>query len=192
MALSENELLASVPTGLYIGGKWVEGHAPDRIAVEDPATGKTLLEIANATEVDALAGAGDLERAVGVDVEAGVAGVAEAVEVADIARVWDNSDSQRPFRVFADRDPDYRHLLSFGAVATQNCTLMLYDLLAGVSGISGVGTGSKTINSGALTRYSGTAATLNEVWLDVTTASTTTWPPPRHATMSTSTPSTGG
>jgi len=55
MALSENELLASVPTGLYIGGKWVEGHAPDRIAVEDPATGKTLLEIANATEVDALA-----------------------------------------------------------------------------------------------------------------------------------------
>lgn len=75
---------------------------------------------------------------------------------------------------FADRDPDYRHLLSFGAVATQNCTLMLYDLLAGVSGISGVGTGSKTINSGALTRYSGTAATLNEVWLNVTTASTTT------------------
>lgn len=75
---------------------------------------------------------------------------------------------------FADRDPDYRHLLSFGAVATQNCTLMLYDRLAGVSGISGVGTGSKTINSAALTRYSGAAATLNEVWLEVTTASTTT------------------
>lgn len=75
---------------------------------------------------------------------------------------------------FADRDPDQRYLLSFGACATQNCTLMLYDRLASVSGISGVGTGSKTINSAALTRYSGTAATLNEVWLEVTTASTTT------------------
>lgn len=75
---------------------------------------------------------------------------------------------------FADRDPDFRHLLAFGAVATQNCTLMLYDRLAGVSGISGVGTGSKTIGSGALTRYSGTAATLNEAWIEVTTASTTT------------------
>jgi hypothetical protein len=75
---------------------------------------------------------------------------------------------------FADRDPDLRSLLSFGAVANQNCTLMLYDRLAGVSGISGVGTGNKTINSGALTRYSGAAATLNEVWLEVTTASTTT------------------
>jgi hypothetical protein len=75
---------------------------------------------------------------------------------------------------FPDRDPDLRYLLSFGAVATQNCTLMLYDRLAGVSGISGVGTGSKTINSGALTRYSGTAATLNEAWIEVTTASTTT------------------
>ncbi len=77
---------------------------------------------------------------------------------------------------FADRDPDYRHLLSFGAVATQNCTLMLYDRLAGVSGLSTASTGNKTVNSGALTRYSGTAAVLNEAWLEVTTATTTTAP----------------
>lgn len=77
---------------------------------------------------------------------------------------------------FADRSPDYRHLLSFGAVATQNCTLMLYDRLAGVSGISTATTGNKTVNSGSLTRYSGTAAILNEVWLEVTTATTTTAP----------------
>ncbi|MEN9749226.1 MAG: hypothetical protein RL149_304 [Actinomycetota bacterium] len=54
MALSEQELLAKVPTGLYIGGKWVEGSASSQIAVEDPATGKTLLEIANATAEDGL------------------------------------------------------------------------------------------------------------------------------------------
>lgn len=38
--------------------------------------------------------------------EKSLAGLADAVEVADVARVWDNSDSQRPFRVVADRDPD--------------------------------------------------------------------------------------
>ena len=55
MALSEKDLLDSVPTGLYIGGKWVQGHGAAPIAVEDPATGKTLLEIANATAEDGLA-----------------------------------------------------------------------------------------------------------------------------------------
>lgn len=77
---------------------------------------------------------------------------------------------------FADRDPDFRHLLSFGAVATQNCTLMLYDRLVGVSGISTASTGSKTVNSTTLPRYATTAATLNEAWLEVTTATTTTAP----------------
>jgi len=55
MTLSEKELLAKVPTGLYIAGKWVQGSASQAIAVEDPATGKTLLEIANATAEDGLA-----------------------------------------------------------------------------------------------------------------------------------------
>ncbi len=54
MALSEKELLAKVPTGLYIGGKWQEGSAATKISVEDPATGATLLEIANANADDAL------------------------------------------------------------------------------------------------------------------------------------------
>lgn len=75
---------------------------------------------------------------------------------------------------FPDRSADLRYLLSLGAVANQACTLLLYDRLAGVSGISCASTGAKTVNSGALTRYSGTAAVLNEVWLEVTTASTTT------------------
>ena len=55
MALSEKDLLAKVPTGLYIGGKWVAGHGAGQIAVEDPATGQTLLEIANANADDGLA-----------------------------------------------------------------------------------------------------------------------------------------
>jgi hypothetical protein len=77
---------------------------------------------------------------------------------------------------FPDRSADLRYLLSFGACATQNCTLMLYDRLVGVSGISTASTGNKTINSTALTRYTGTAAALNEVWCEVTTATTTTAP----------------
>jgi len=75
---------------------------------------------------------------------------------------------------FPDRSTDLRYMLSFGAVATQNCTLMLYDRLAGVSGISLATTGAKTVSSGTLTRYAGTAAVANEVWLEVTTATTTT------------------
>lgn len=77
---------------------------------------------------------------------------------------------------FPDRSTDLRYLLSFGAVANQNCTLMLYDRLASVSGLSFATTGSKTANTGALTRYSGTAAILNEAWVEVTTATTTTAP----------------
>ena len=55
MALTEAQLLATVPTKLYIAGKWVDGHGTGQIAVEDPATGKTLVEIANADHTDALA-----------------------------------------------------------------------------------------------------------------------------------------
>ncbi|MFM6967012.1 MAG: NAD-dependent succinate-semialdehyde dehydrogenase [Rhodoluna sp.] len=55
MSLSEKDLLAKVPTGLFIGGKWVKGGSASLIEVEDPATGKVLLEIANATGADGLA-----------------------------------------------------------------------------------------------------------------------------------------
>jgi len=55
MSLTESELLAKVPTQLYIAGKWVDGHGQQNISVEDPSTGKTLATIANATDVDGLA-----------------------------------------------------------------------------------------------------------------------------------------
>ena len=52
---TEQEVLAKVPTGLFIDGKWVAGNGEALIQVEDPATGKTLLEIANASPDDGLA-----------------------------------------------------------------------------------------------------------------------------------------
>ncbi|MDQ4503704.1 NAD-dependent succinate-semialdehyde dehydrogenase [Sinomonas sp. ASV322] len=51
----EAELLARVPTGLLINGEWRGAAGGKTFAVEDPATGKTLLEIADATSEDALA-----------------------------------------------------------------------------------------------------------------------------------------
>jgi len=52
---TEQEVLAKVPTGLFIGGQWVQGHGEQPISVEDPATGQTLLQIANATAEDGMA-----------------------------------------------------------------------------------------------------------------------------------------
>ncbi|WP_432541247.1 NAD-dependent succinate-semialdehyde dehydrogenase [Kineococcus sp. SYSU DK002] len=51
----EKELLAAVPTGLFIGGRWREATAGKRVAVEDPATGRTLVEIADGTVEDGTA-----------------------------------------------------------------------------------------------------------------------------------------
>ncbi|MFM6980931.1 MAG: NAD-dependent succinate-semialdehyde dehydrogenase [Micrococcales bacterium] len=52
-AKDEAKILASIPTGLFIGGKWVKGHAERAIRVEDPATNQILIEIENANEADA-------------------------------------------------------------------------------------------------------------------------------------------
>ena len=54
MTLTEKDLLAKVPTKLYINGAWVDGHGTGLIDVEDPATGKVLSSIANANEQDGL------------------------------------------------------------------------------------------------------------------------------------------
>jgi succinate-semialdehyde dehydrogenase/glutarate-semialdehyde dehydrogenase len=49
----ERAVLEKVPKQLYIGGEWVDG-SEDPLAVEDPATGETLCEVANASPADAL------------------------------------------------------------------------------------------------------------------------------------------
>lgn len=49
---SELELLAKVPTKLYINGQWIDGSTGATIDVLDPATGKVLAKIADASVED--------------------------------------------------------------------------------------------------------------------------------------------
>jgi len=58
---SEKSLLASVPTGLFIDGKWRAGGDGRTIDVEDPSTGEILASVADATVAD---GAAALDAAV--------------------------------------------------------------------------------------------------------------------------------
>ena len=52
IATSEQSVVGSVPHQLYIGGEWRDG-AAGTLPVEDPATGETLCEVADATPDDA-------------------------------------------------------------------------------------------------------------------------------------------
>jgi succinate-semialdehyde dehydrogenase/glutarate-semialdehyde dehydrogenase len=54
----EQAVLDAVPTQLYIGGRWRDGSGGQTVAVEDPATGATIAEVADATPDDALAALG--------------------------------------------------------------------------------------------------------------------------------------
>jgi succinate-semialdehyde dehydrogenase/glutarate-semialdehyde dehydrogenase len=51
-APQEQQILEQVPKQLYIGGEWVDG-GEGTLAVEDPSTGETLVEIADASVEDA-------------------------------------------------------------------------------------------------------------------------------------------
>ncbi len=54
----EQKVIESVPKQLYIGGKWRDGAEGGAVAVEDPATGETLCEVADGTPDDANAALG--------------------------------------------------------------------------------------------------------------------------------------
>ncbi|HKT84378.1 MAG TPA: NAD-dependent succinate-semialdehyde dehydrogenase [Solirubrobacterales bacterium] len=51
----EKTLLDSIPKQLLIGGRWRDAEGGKRFAVEDPATGETLAEVADASAADAMA-----------------------------------------------------------------------------------------------------------------------------------------
>jgi succinate-semialdehyde dehydrogenase/glutarate-semialdehyde dehydrogenase len=51
-AAREAEVLAGAPTQLLIGGRWQDSSDGGTLPVEDPATGRTLLRIADATVAD--------------------------------------------------------------------------------------------------------------------------------------------
>ncbi|MFL6024440.1 MAG: NAD-dependent succinate-semialdehyde dehydrogenase [Marmoricola sp.] len=52
---TEDAVLAAVPKQLYIGGKWIDASGGATFDVEDPATGKVLCSVADATPDDARA-----------------------------------------------------------------------------------------------------------------------------------------
>ena len=54
-AQREETLLASVPKQLLIGGDWRDAEGGRRLQVEDPATGETLAEVADASPADGVA-----------------------------------------------------------------------------------------------------------------------------------------
>ncbi len=55
LASAEAAVVDKVPTGLYIGGEWRDATGGGTLPVEDPATGQTLAEVADATVEDAQA-----------------------------------------------------------------------------------------------------------------------------------------
>lgn len=54
IAPNEHALLDSIPTGLFIGGDWVEAEAGRTFDVHDPATGAVIRSIADATPADGI------------------------------------------------------------------------------------------------------------------------------------------
>ena len=61
MTISEKDLLAQVPTQLFIGGQWTDATSGRQIEVQDPATGAVIATIADASVAD---GARALDAAV--------------------------------------------------------------------------------------------------------------------------------
>ena len=55
IATREQSVVDSVPKGLFVGGEWRDASGAKTLAVEDPATGETLCEVADATPEDARA-----------------------------------------------------------------------------------------------------------------------------------------
>jgi succinate-semialdehyde dehydrogenase / glutarate-semialdehyde dehydrogenase len=60
---AEQTVVGSVPTQLYIAGTWRDASEGATIAVEDPATGETIVEVADATVDDAKAALGAAHEA---------------------------------------------------------------------------------------------------------------------------------
>jgi succinate-semialdehyde dehydrogenase/glutarate-semialdehyde dehydrogenase len=54
-AAQEKALIDSLRTGMYVGGTWREASGARTFAVEDPATGETLVEVADGTPEDGVA-----------------------------------------------------------------------------------------------------------------------------------------
>ena len=49
----ESAVVEAAPRELFIGGEWREASGGETLPVEDPSTGETLVEVADATPDDA-------------------------------------------------------------------------------------------------------------------------------------------
>src|SRR3712207_1839073 len=63
IATSEQSVVGSVNKQLFIGGEWRDASGGGTLAVEDPATGEPLCEIADGTPEDAMAALGAADEA---------------------------------------------------------------------------------------------------------------------------------
>ena len=54
VATKEQQVIDAVPKQLYIGGEWRDAAEGKTLAVEDPATGETLCEVADGSPQDAM------------------------------------------------------------------------------------------------------------------------------------------
>jgi succinate-semialdehyde dehydrogenase/glutarate-semialdehyde dehydrogenase len=77
-ATSEQSVLDNAPKQLLIGGEWRDGSGGATLGVEDPATGETLCEIADATPDDAKAA---LDAAVAAQAEWGASPANDRSEI---------------------------------------------------------------------------------------------------------------
>jgi len=96
--MNEHEVLSNAPKQLFIAGEWRPASDDGRLAVEDPATGRPLCEIADATPGDAIAA-----LAAADDAQAGWAATAPR-ERSDILR--------RAFELIAARTDELAMLMS--------------------------------------------------------------------------------
>src|SRR5476651_182186 len=96
--MTEAEVLAAVPKNLLIGGAWRPSGSGARLAVEDPATGETLCEVADGGADDAHAA---LDAAAGAQAEWAVHAPRERGEIL-----------RRAFELIAERTDDLALLMT--------------------------------------------------------------------------------
>ncbi|MDQ6914263.1 MAG: NAD-dependent succinate-semialdehyde dehydrogenase [Actinomycetota bacterium] len=95
---TEQQVVDAVPKQLYVGGEWRDAAEGATLAVEDPATGETLCEVADGTPADAVAALG-----AAAEVQA---------EWADTAPRDRGEVLRRAFEAIADRKADLALLMT--------------------------------------------------------------------------------
>ncbi|KGN31904.1 succinate-semialdehyde dehdyrogenase [Knoellia sinensis KCTC 19936] len=97
-AVTQKSVLSSVPTQLFIGGKWQDSLSAQTFAVHDPATGSVLAEVANGTVAD---GGAALDAAVAAQADWAAAPPRERGEVL-----------RRAFELLTERADEFAMLMT--------------------------------------------------------------------------------